>query len=418
MAFDVRCPACKAKMRFDDPPKRGEEIECPKCNQTFAVPSASAFEEKKPEAAKKADEPKQAKANKVVEAVPRTYFNHWLLLLIVGGLMFVLTTTLTVVWVIVARAAKAEDMLATVPDNYNVIRGVNVKALRNYPGVKQNGEKFYTADAKAAYDVAAKKLGLDENDLGYFIVARDAGSDSVLYLFATVPEFKPADLGDGQAVGLGWASHPEAMVVCPTRWLIAVSYGGNPSGVLSTVAQNARSRPRDGMHIKVGTTGRLALRGQVWAIFRDAGSLKGWIGNGSEALKEDGTLAKLKESMGKASVLATWVSFGSSGVKFGAGMELPTSSDADALVADMKKGPLGKADDSEPPRGFKTALTSVGDIKQNGAFYQYLEYKKQGTCAYCTSKVEDPDKASSVLNEFLNPSRGAGGGGGQGSRGG
>lgn len=417
MAFDVRCPACKAKMRFDDPPKRGEEIECPKCHQTFPVPSASAFEEKKADAAKPAEPPKKAKANKVVEAVPRTYFNHWLLLLIVGGLMFVLTTTLIVVWVIVARAAKAEDMLACVPDNYNVLRGVNLKALRNYPGIKQHGDKYYDADAKAGFSLAAKKLGLEETDVGYFVVARDAGSGSVLYLYATTREFKPADLGDGQSTNFNWPSHPDAMVVCPNRWLIAVAYGGGNSGVLNTVAQNARSKPWDGMHNKVGTTGRLALRGQMWSIYRDAGALKGWIGGGGEAIKEDGSLGKLKESLGKATVLATWVSFGSGGVKFGAGMELSSSSDASALVLDMKKGPLGKADESEPPRGFKTALSAVGDIKSNGAFYQYLEYKSQGNCAYATSKVDDPDKASRVLEEFLSPGRAAGSGG-QGRQGG
>lgn len=417
MAFDVRCPSCKAKMRFEEGevPKRGELIDCPKCGTTFPAPSASAYEEKKADEPKPADKPKKAKANKIVEAVPRTYFNHWLLLLIVGGVMFVLTITFTVVWVIVARAAKAEDMLATIPDNYNVLRGVNLKALRNYPGVKSNGDKYFDQDAKALYNEAAKKLNLDETDLGYFIVAREAKSNAVLYLFATIPEFKPADLGDGKAVSLGSSRHPDAMVVCPNRWLIAVAYGGgNESSVLTTVAENARSKPRDGMQSKVGTTGRMAIRGQMWSIYRDSGSLKGWMGNGAEAIKSDGGLSKLQESLGKASVIATWVSFGSSGVKFGAGMELPSSADASALVLDMKKGPLGKSDESEPPRGFKTALSQVGDIKTNGAYYQYLEYKQSGPCAYCMSKVDDPDKSSGVINEYLNPSRatGAAGGGG------
>lgn len=421
MAFDVRCPACKAKMRFEeeDAPKRGEDVECPKCGNTFPAPSATAFEEKKADEPKPADKPKKGKANKIVEAVPRTYFNHWLLLLIVGGCMFVLVTTFTVAWVVVARAAKAEDMLATVPDNYNVIRGVNVKALRNYPGVKSNGDKYFDADAKAVYNEAAKKLGLDESDLGYVIVAREAKSNAVLYLFATVPEFKPADLGDGKVVSLNSSRHPDAMVVCPNRWLIAVAYGGgNESSVLTTVAENARVKPWDGMQSKVGTTGRTAIRGQMWSIYRDSGSLKGWMGNGAESLKEDGGIGKLKESLGKASVIATWVSFGSSGVKFGAGMELPSSADASALVLDMKKGPLGKSDESEPPRGFKTALSSVGDIKTNGAFYQYLDYKQNGPCAYCLSKMDDPDKASGLLNEFLNPSRGTGGSSGGGPPGG
>jgi predicted Zn finger-like uncharacterized protein len=413
MPFDVRCPSCKAKMRFedDDLPKRGDAIDCPKCNQTFPAPSPTAFEEKKPDEPKKAEEPKkQPKKVKTVEAEPRTYFNHWLLLLIVGGLMSMLISVFTVVFVIVARAAKAEDMVACLPDNFNVIRGVNVKALRNYPGVKANGDKYYDADAKSIYDEVANKLGLDkELDLVYYVCGREAGSPAVLHLYATRSEFNPADLGGGNPAPLSRGR----MAVCPTRNLVIVS-GGGGTGPLTTAAQNAKSKPRDGMHTKIGTTGKLATRGQIWSVFRNTGSLKGWMQASVEAIKEDGALTKLRDACGKASVFATWVSFGSSGVKVGAGLELGESKDAADLVIDMKKGPLGKADESEPPNKFKQALSSIANVSQNGAFWQYLEYRQQGQCAYITSKIEDPDKANNLIGEFINSSRGAGTGGGGG----
>jgi predicted Zn finger-like uncharacterized protein len=412
MPFDVRCPSCKAKMRFDDDdvPKRGTPIDCPKCGTTFPAPSATAFEQKKDEKPKEEVKPKEKekKKPKTVEAVARTYFNHWLLLLIVGTLMGLLITTFTVIWVVVARAAKAEDMVACVPENFNVMRGVNLKSLRNYPGVKANGDKFYDAEASGIYDEAAKKLGLGKEDLAYFVCAREAGSNSVLFLYATNKRFDPSLMGGGQQTPL-----PRGVTAaCPTDTLIVAASGRNASSAVSTASQNAKSKPRDGMHTKIGTTGKLATRGQIWTVIRLEGGLKGYLGASAVDLKEDGSLTKLRESMGKASVFGTWVSFGSNGSRMSAGMELADSKDAADLVQDMKKGPLGKSDESEPPNGFKKALSQIANVSQNGAFWQYLEYRTRGSCAFASSRVEDVDKAGNVLGEFIHTSRGAGGQGG------
>lgn len=416
MAFDVRCPSCKAKMRFEDDalPKRGDPIDCPKCNQTFPAPSPNAFEEKKKEEKPKEEKGKEKKKPKTVEAVPRTYFNHWLLLLIVGSMMGVLIAVLSVIWVVVARSAKAEDMVACVPDNFNVIRGVNLKALRNYPGVQANGDKFYDAEAQGVYTEAANKLGLSGTDVVYFLCAREANSNAVLYVFATNTPLDPSKLGDGQPVNLSRG----VIATAPTRYLIVAASGRNANTTLTTAAQNARVKPRDGMHTKIGTTGKLATRGQIWTVIRNEGSLKGWLGSGADAIKEDTSLGKLREAMGKASVFATWVSFGSNGTRMAAGMELEDSKAASDLVVDMKKGPLGKADESEPPNNFKRALSQIANVSTNGAFWQYLEYRQSGSCAYAITRVEDVDKANNVMGEFIHTSRGAGSGGGGGFPGG
>ena len=410
MAFDVRCPSCKAKMRFEDPPKRGEEIVCPKCSQAFPAPSATAFEEKKKDEPKKEEKDKSKKKPRVIEAVPRTYFNHWLLLLIVGGLMSLVIATFTVVFVVVARSAKAEDMVACVPDNFNVIRGVNLKALRNYPGIQSNGDKFYDAEAKGVYDEAAAKLGLGKNDIAYYVCAREANSNSVLHVFGTTPEFDKSKMGDGQTVQLSRG----VSAACPTRSVIVAASGPNAGAVVGNASENARSKPWDGTHTKIGTTGKLAIRGQIWTVYRCKGTLKGWLGASGEAIKEDGTLTKLRDSMGKATVFATWVSFGTGGTRLAAAMELEDSKAASDLVADLRKGPLGKADESEPPNNFKKALSSIGNVTQNGAFWQFLEYRQQGDCAYVITKVENVEKANNVMSEFIHPARGAGPGGGGG----
>ena len=231
-----------------------------------------------------------------------------------------------------------------------------------------------------------------------------ANLDTLFLVTSCTADFNPADMGGGDPVQLAGG----VTAACPTENLIVAAVGQRASSVVQTACENARSKPSDGMHTKIGTTGKLTTRGQIWSIYRSEGSLKGWLRNSAEVIKEDGSLTKLRESVGKASVLGTWVSFGSSGVRVAAGIELDDSSAADELVIDMKKGPLGKADESEPPNKFKQAMSQVANVSQNGAFWQYLEYRRNGSCAYCVSKIEDPEKANQLLGEFINPSRGAG----------
>ncbi len=412
MAFDVRCPACKAKLRFDDPPKKGEEIECGKCGEAFPAPSAAAWEEKKPKEGaeeKPRGEEKKPKPRKTVEAVPRTFFSEWLLLLIVGGCMLVVVTTLTVIYIVVARAAKAEDMLACIPDNFNVIRGANVKGMRNYSGAKKELDKFYDGEAYGIFEAACTELGIDKDaDLAYYVCAREAGAKGALFLFATRNEFSPSKLGDGEPVKLK-VGNENLQVVCPNRWLIAVSKGSNnDAALLKTVAENARRKPKDGMQDKVGNTGRLAIRGQLWSIFRPTGKLQDWLKAAAESFKEDASLGKLREGLAQATTLATWASFGSGGVRLGVGIEVADSATSAALVQDMKKGPLGKSDESEPPNGFKKAMSTISNVSTNGQYYQYLEYKQQRECAYAITRISELEKATNPMNEYINPGRAAG----------
>src|SRR5438552_920117 len=38
MAVELRCPDCRAKLRLQEQPEPGTEIECPECNAVFTAP--------------------------------------------------------------------------------------------------------------------------------------------------------------------------------------------------------------------------------------------------------------------------------------------------------------------------------------------------------------------------------------------
>jgi hypothetical protein len=404
MPFDTRCPHCNAKLRFDEPPDAGEPIECPKCEKKFpAPPQPRAAEPSKDEPKKKQIEPRK------VTAKERVHFNPILLLLIVGTLVSILIVSLGAWWWMLYKAGKAEEMLAAVPQNFNVLHGVNMKAMKNYQKLKAEQDKYYTQQAAGYYSDAAKKLGMSNPDgnLRYFIAAREArgGNSPTLMLFLTNDPFDPADLGGGQVKQLSGG----ASVCCPSPYIIAVAFNGNEASNLSAAADNIRQgKPKDAMHTKVGTAGLMAIRGHIWAIIRPTGNLQNYFKESAEAIKQDGELGKLRESFGSASLFASWTSFGGGGVRLGAAINCADSDAAKALVKDMRNGPLGKGDESEPPNNTKQVFNFLTMQKE---FLQYLEYRSSGECAYLISKMENPEKAKPAMDQFTKAERAGAGAG-------
>ncbi len=406
MAFDIRCIKCNVKLVFDEPPAAGELIECPKCDTTFPAPALAlaAAENKDVEVKKPAHIPKKVRPKE------RVHFSSPLLLLIVGGIMAVLFGVLSVWWWWLYKAGKAEDMLACVPDNFNVIRGVNMKAMSNYPKMKPEQEKFFDGEAQGVYVDVAKVLDITgDNSLHYFVSAKEAGKANTptLLIFLTRRPFDPAKLGGGSVTA--YPGRKQAQVICPDNRTIAVAWGGggNEGAILNAVAANARAKPSDGMHTKVGTAGLMAIRGHIWTIIRPVGGLQNYFKSSAELIKEDGSMKALMDAFAGSSALVSWTSFGSGGVRFGAGMNCVDKDTAKDLVKDMKNGPMGKADESEPPHKIKTLFNFLTVHKE---FLQYLEYRNSGECAYLISKIGDPEKARDALGAFNNQNRATGGG--------
>ncbi len=85
----IRCPECDAALKSDDGFTVGEEVTCPKCDTTFAVPKPKA----KAVLAEAADEPDQPKTKKKKAASadePRSYKDSPLRYAILGVLVLVM----------------------------------------------------------------------------------------------------------------------------------------------------------------------------------------------------------------------------------------------------------------------------------------------------------------------------------------
>ena len=415
MAFDYRCPSCKAKLRLDEEQAPGTPIECPRCNETFNAPAKS---EAKPEAApeKPADaapaEPKKRKLAKNKMEEERTFMNEFALLGIVGGAMFALIVTFSIILWLMGRAARVEDMVAVLPANYNAMRGVSIDQMRKYPGFQGDVDRIYDAPMKEGYAELAKAVGQGDASITYLIIAKDGstdGSTSMAYIFRVKKSFDRkalAKLDGATPSGEGYAISNAnsaaflrgSTVYCPSDQLFVVFKGSDQSGNLSKMAAVVKSEPSDGSREKIGTAGKLAIRSHFWTIVRPLGAQADWLKNGGALIKSD--MGKLASSMETATALATWCTVSGRGFRFGAGLECTTNEGAKALVKDIREGKLGKGDESEAPNSLKGTLQIVQQKKEFGEFMQYVDFQSKNKCAYCTSKLESPDGSRSYLGFY------------------
>ncbi len=427
MAFDYRCPACKAKLRLEEQQPYGTPIECPKCNETFNAP-AEPENAPKPEPEKPADdkpaEPQKKKIGKNLMEQERVFMNEFLLLGIVGAAMFALILTFSMILWLMSRAARVEDMVSLLPTNYNAMRGVSIDQMRKYPGFKPEVDRIYDAPMQEGYAELAKAIGQNPESLTYLIIAKDGstvGSTSYAYIFRVKKSFDrkafaklegAKESGDGYSVSNANSAAflKGSSIYCPNDQLIVVLKGGDQAGNMSKMAAVAKSEPKDGTRDKLGSTGRLAIRAHFWTIVRPEGAMKDYLKNSGAAVKTD--MGKMANSMNSASVLATWCTVSGRGFRFGAGIECSSSEEAKALVKDTRDGKLGKGDDSEPPNELKAALSIVAQKKEFGEFMQYIDFKQKEKCAYCVSKLESPEGSKSYFNFFTSVYWGSSGGGG------
>jgi uncharacterized membrane protein YgcG len=358
------------------------------------------------------------KKPKAYTATERVHFNHWLLLLIVGTITTVVIGGMYGLWLLYALAGQTKAIVSSVPKEFNIIRGVNTKALRLYKaqGVQNQKAKYYDNTAEIVYWFAATELGISpETSMSYFISASEAYTEKKILYFLTEDRFDTSKLGGGQVVDLKVDGMSGVKAVCPWDRLVVVAYGmsGGEAAALNTVVSQWNNPPEDNTYDRCGWGGTLATRGQIWSIMLMEGQLKTYMSDAVAVIKEDSGVEKLKSSMEKATMFATWTSFGSAGVRLGAGIELGDRYVARDLVVDMQEGPLGKADESELPNKMKNAV-QFADPKQNGEFLQYLEYRQLSSFAFIRTKIGDLDKAQPAMDGFNNASRGLGSRGGGG----
>ena len=402
MAFDIRCPECQSKLRLDEAPDPDSPIECPRCGSQFAAPAREGGRRKKSKE-KKAGLPKRKRARK-----KKT--NPVFLLVAIGvGFAALIGVGILMVWML-NRAGKVEEMLTHVPGECNWARGVNLSQLTRYPGYADQVGRHHTIDVKNLYDPVARAAGHNPDAfLDYMIIARQRGTggSGIMYVFRTQKSFSPAEVGKNLAGasevnvnGQTCYRTSRSVVYMPTSRIIVLVPAGRGQDELirgSTAGQGNKAGSFAG---GLDDTSRMAVRGSIWLVVRATGGLKGYPGSLTQPLEHD--FGNLHKQVAKTPTLAVWTSPGGNGVRVGAGIECESSTEARDLVKYLQDGPMGKADESEPPASLRSNVSMTSDKKAFGEFMQYLEYKTKGNCAYMISSVSG-DNVPRWMDLFNSP---------------
>lgn len=415
MAFDIRCPECKAKLRLDEAPDPDTPIECPRCGSQFAAPDESPAAPERKRSAKKptaAPKRKRAKKKRTNPAV--------LLVAIFAGLVCIGLIGWGLSW-FAGRAGNVEEMLTYVPGECNWARGVNTGQLARYPGYNDQVARFVNANVKGAVDDCARAAGQDSAEfLNYLVIAksRQTSGTGTMYVFKSNKKFNRAAVGaalPGSAPATvagetcyrtnGAGVLAGAVVYLPTDRVIVIVTPGSQQNQLINGAVAGKTNKKESFAGKLDTAGWMAVKGSIWLVIRQTGALQNYVSDSmGEAAKDFPRLDEKAKSGGKT--FAQWTTPGGTGVRFGAALETGSSKDAGELVSYFRNGPLGKEDESEPPNKLRQVFSFSADKRAFGEMMQYMSYRKTGACAYFTTKLEG-DNAKKLMNIFNNPGMGS-----------
>lgn len=409
MAFDLRCPDCKAKLRLDEEPERGVPIECPKCGSTFTPGAAKSTDTvkkgKRKEPAKAKDKENSANKSDEMEAKERTFMNPFLLLGIIlaglGAYAAVAFGTLNVL----SRSGKVEDMVSFVPIDADIVRGANLKVLSEYPGYKGELDKYVNAPVKAGLVELVKAAGVEDNAFDdYMIYAGSRPAGAAVFIFRCRQNLDPETVKTGlgateQAVdGTTCLSVPASapgvlsgsVIVLPSkRYIVLAPAGTDQPAVIRASMAGWNDRSRSFVEV-LGDTGRVVIRGHSWLLVRGkpddpTNPLQNTIR--VDPNQPDKDLGKYVEAAKKARVGGMWNTFGGS-VRFGAAIDCGTAAAASALAKTLREGPLGQGDAAELPRPLKEGVSWTYG-KDFRALLDGFRFSSTGSCAYVTSSLKD-----------------------------
>lgn len=448
MAFEVRCPECRAKLRLDEKPAADEAIECPRCGNQFAAAAARipavaaaaakkdrptrdrdeggkpAVKEKKPAGGKKAKAgaagvPKKRKAKKKKS-------NRTILTLMLAGALVILGSIGGMAYILLSKSGKLESMLVSVPGDCNLVRGVNVGQITRYNQYKSEADRMMAGPLKDCWGEIASALSLpkDQDSPEYAVIAKaKAGATGTVLVYRTrAPITDPKGFGaalggseqavNGQTayrVG-GGGSLAGAVVYAPTdRVIVAVLPGSTQSDLLQK-SVTGRQQPEGSFYGKMGRTGRKVTAGNIWALVRAEGDLRDYTKDLVKPIDKD--FAPLPTNLGKSPLFGIWTSFGARGITFGAGFQCDSPESAAATITALRDGPLGKGDDQpEIPNALKKAYSAIAS-KEFSEFLSNLKFSSSGDCAYMESRMSTKEKARQALTTFANPGIGDSGSGG------
>ncbi len=349
MAVELRCPDCRAKLRLQEAPDAGTEVECPKCGTVFAAPEpetagddddapkkkkkparndsddtdekptkgakgkskeddADEKKEKKEKKTKKksksgadanAPRKRKAKKNKTSKVALFAVLGIGLFMLIgVGGMLL---------WFF-ARTPKSIEMMYYLPEDCDTVQGLNLGHAQKYPEFyKTLSTSFKDTEFKVAGDTLAKTLKVGDGEspgdaLIEYIVFGSARSGSATVIrtkedidgagLAKLPGAETKSLG-GQTYYLanGFKGGGKVRVFAPTSRLI-VYCPANAAELSEAVFQKMLNGHGDSKEktvgVRAGELGKRVTKGTFWSMIVYAGEKKPPAGPQPGAVGPDG----------------------------------------------------------------------------------------------------------------------------------
>ena len=442
MAVITRCPECQARLKLDPAPEPGEPVECPKCGSLFQPPAArnrppvEADDDEADDDRPAKRKPGRAKpgggtavAKKPAGRKSRKKRTNPAFLIAAIGFGFLgLAVVFYFLITVLGRAGRVMEMCQYVPAEANWVRGVNTAQLAKYPGYKAQVDKHLTPAVQQAADEIARAAAIDPaKALDYLMVAkvRSKGSTGTVYvLYAGKKLNGPAT---GAALGAtptpvgteaGFRCGPnapgilaDALVHFPTPRVVVVVPPGPSQDALArdTAAGKGKADGGFAAHLKGSDAAKVAVRGAIWLLVRPTDDLATFASAATDRVKSD--FPELDAEAKQTKLVGVWTSPGGTGVRVGVGFDAADKKAAEAVVAAMYAGKLGKGDESVVPNSLRNGggVSFTTNAKIWTEFMQYAKYKSERRCAYLISDVSHPDAVRAVLDLFNAVNMGAGG---------
>lgn len=297
MAFEVRCPDCRTKLRLSEAPPPGEEIECPKCSVVFAVPDRETAEDRprkkkakaavaspaKTEAKPSGDKPKgndaappKKRKSKKKKSNPAVLFGS------IGGGVLVLLLMVGYMVHLQTRQPAAISMMTFLPDDANTAGGINLEQFRNYQVIYKDIDALQIVWPDRSQGTLSKAFESDFIDLVEYLVWGDrhgGGADPAdTVVIRGKKDFNQAALaklgGREETVNgvkvytailndiPGRTSAQEVKVFSPNSRVIVVTNSRISAANLQKMVRG--NTGDDGFVARMGPLGKQTCKGTVW----------------------------------------------------------------------------------------------------------------------------------------------------------
>lgn len=437
MAVELRCPECRAKLRLQEAPETGAEVECPKCGTVFLAPEAKTDadedtpkkkkkkedQEEKPEKGedKKEKKPKDKKGAKDGDQKgpkkrkfkKKETSKAALIAVIAAGVLMLGFASGVLIWFF-SRTSKAVEMMYYVPDDAQFATGINIGHVQKYPDFyKSIKSSIEGSDYKRAGDAIAKADGTEFEELVDYVVKGYSIDKGWSIVYRTKYEFDGGSLSklpsaerktlDGNTYYLVptlLPSNQPGRVFSPTNRLIVVCPDAINDNAYKKILNGHADDKESTLGIRMGPLGKRVTRGTFWQMGVFDKQLKAptapVIKPGSNVNDDDAFMAVVADSLSGGQGFGVKASLGSREVRFEMIAWCSDSDKAQSFYTKMKEGDLGKGDEGTPPRWFSNKTQGLGDKKVAAQILSNIGFGVSGELFYAKSAVETKDLMQSA----------------------